>query len=694
MKLRETLDALDRWQRTRGFRAVASGLVALVMVVLIVGAFVRANAPEALADLQAAPLTEEQTPGAEDSITNTDAAERMVLGLLDQARGVTGFVLSVLVVGGVAQVIVWLGLGLTYLGIIAVTAAVIAPLALFDQTRGWATLVGGISSLALSFAVLLRGAQTMLGGRGPVWAIARNVLDEAVRLKLSLVFIVLLIFGLAALPGLMDPEQPLRYRVQSFLQYGTGGTFWLIAVLVVAFSVSTVASEQRDKVLWQTITKPVSAWQYIFGKWLGVSTLAALLLAVNASGVFLFVEYLRNLPAQGEREAFVALGESGVSEDRLILETQILTASRTVYASEPELSVELVDEIIRERVDEIRQRDPTFTLDDATFRDWAEDIYKQGRLLYFAVQPGSMQRYVFRDVRLPRDDVPLTLRYRIDASANQPDAQYRLSFAINDGMPIVRETGLGHTHAMPLTPSIIVPASRRSPAPITVLSDEEPFDDIMAAIRDGRLRGHEVLHAGDLVREDGSIAVDIYNGEVGYAINRATGQIASVQILPNPEPMRFPEQSLSISFPVGSYHINFAKAVFVLWLKLAFLAMLGITAATFLSFSVASLVAFGVFLIAESAPFIKDSLEVYATTDHDNNISFFRVGISAIAHVVSWLFYTYGDLAPVEKIVSGSNVSIGALAKGLGLLASWTGALYLLAVVVFRRRELAIYSGH
>ena len=41
--------------------------------------------------------------------------------------------------------------------------------------------------------------------------------------------IVMLILGLTVLPRLLDDAAPLRYRVQTFLQYGTSATFWVIA---------------------------------------------------------------------------------------------------------------------------------------------------------------------------------------------------------------------------------------------------------------------------------------------------------------------------------------------------------------------------------------------------------------------------------------------------------------------------------
>ena len=138
-----------------------------------------------------------------------------------------------------------------------------------------ARFLGGLGLLSLSFFILMELLKLLFSGAHPVIAIARNVVSEAVRMKVSIVFMVMLLFGLASLPGLLDDSTPLRYRVQSFLQYGTGGTFWIIAVLVLFLAVGSVAFEQRDRIIWQTMTKPVAPWQYLLGKWLGVVGIAA-----------------------------------------------------------------------------------------------------------------------------------------------------------------------------------------------------------------------------------------------------------------------------------------------------------------------------------------------------------------------------------------------------------------------------------
>ncbi|MEO0629725.1 MAG: hypothetical protein AAFY46_03235, partial [Planctomycetota bacterium] len=568
MSLREAAGRLQRAQRTRGFKLVASAVIGALAVVLIVGAVVQANRPP----VEVAAVDPEAVESlATETITNAGTAQRMVSDVIGRASTPTGFIISVLAVAAVLLVTVWLGVGLTYLSLLAAAAIVIVPLALVPATRPYATFAGGVSSLALAFTVLLQGASLLLSGKGPVSAIAKNVLAEAVRLKLSLVFIVLLLLGLAALPGLLDADQPLRYRVQSFMQYGTGGTFWLIAILVVAFSVSTVASEQRDKVIWQTVTKPVAAWQYILGKWLGVSTLAALLLAVNSAGVFLFVEYLRNQPAQDEREAFIAVADSGISADRVILESEILTARRTVYVSEPQITEEEIESLIAERVAQVRERDPTFELTQEQYNDIDEEIRRQWRLLFFSVPPGQQQTFVFRGVGLdPDSDVPVTLHWRIDAAANRPDQQFRIGISVANSMPVNRTTALGHGHSLRLTPSVYFPPQRGSPLAVMVTSDEPEYTVFRERMMRGVLSNAEMLRAGDLVNDEGDVEVSFINGASEVMVDQQRQEFLGIRVAPNVERMQFPIGSLRLSYAVGSYHVNFIKSVFVLWLKLAF----------------------------------------------------------------------------------------------------------------------------
>ncbi|MFI4892422.1 MAG: ABC transporter permease [Phycisphaerales bacterium JB058] len=689
MKLGELKARADSVQQSRGFKYIASAVIVLAFIGVSVAAYVASASPVIQRSAETAP---ESTTGVGSTITNTDSAQLMLETVLKDARGPSGTIIGAGIVAIGALIVVWLGLGVTYSVLGLVLAVVAAPLWLFESTRDFSKLIMAIVILAAAFSALMQGARMLLSGKGPVRAIARNVLAEAVRLRLSIVFIVLLIFGLAALPGLLDADQPLRYRVQSFMQFGTGGSFWLIALLTVFFSVSTVSTEQRDKIIWQTMTKPVAPWRYLLGKWVGVAALAGVLLAVSSSGVFLFVEYLRNQPAIGEKEAFIAYADEGLSEDRLVLETQILSAQRTVEATEPELDEETIQSIIQRRIEQIRQSDPSYVFTPDIEAKFREDILKQNRMLYFAIDRSASRTFIFEGIDLPPDaDVPLVLRYRIDSAANEPDRQYKLSFQLAGTAPIVRPTGLGHSHSLPLAPILILPADAREPMPRVILPDDPTFTRAMEAYKADRLPGAQYITAGEMI-DNGRFAIQISNGQFAYQTDEA-GRILSPVIIPNDEHIQFPGGGLAISYPAGSYHANYARTMAILWLKLAFLAMLGIFCSTFLSFPVASMVSFGVFLMAESAGYVRLAVDNYSTLGSDDQINFLKLAISFISYGVSWIFNVYADLKPVEKLVNGQMVGGVDMMVAGAVIGVWCFVLFFGSVLIFRKRELAIYSG-
>lgn len=636
MNLRELARRLNRLQHATPFKIVASIAVVVVAAAVFATYFVSVtSAPESAALVPEFVAPPEMTEAQRSEL---EAAQRTLREILEGQRVDIKLVGTVCAAGaGVAIIIVWLGLGLTYLGLGLVVAAVAWPLAMFEPTRDWARLLVGVVALTAAFTALMQALRVLLSGPGPVFAVARNVLAEAVRMKISIVFIVLLIVGLAALPDLLNPATPLRYRVQSFLQYGTGGSFWIIAILVLFFSVASVAFEQRDRQIWQTMTKPVAAWQYILGKWLGVVGLAAVLLAVCCSAIFLFTEHLRTQPARGEIQTVGA--QSQPTEDRLILETQVLAARVSVEAlPPPDLDEEALERAIIDRIEKERRLNPDFPEDSEELRaKMASDLRKGVVQLYRSIEPTRYEIYVFEGLAPARQaGQPLILRYRIDAGSNPPDQLYRLTFII-DGTPIVEEVGLGHSHTLP-------------------------------ALRPG------------VIDDEGRLIVQIYNGDV-------------LQGIANPETITFPPGGLEVSYSAGSYRMNFLRVALVLWIKLAFLAMLAITAATFLSFPVACMVAFGAFFAAESALFLVQSLEVYDTLDRQGNAIWYKVVIAWIATAVSRMFSTYANLKPTTSLVDGRLLAWSSVAWAVVVIGIWSLALYGAAVAIFRRRELATYSG-
>ena len=91
----------------------------------------------------------------------------------------------------------------------------------------------------------------------------------------------------------------------------------------------------------------------------------------------------------------------------------------------------------------------------------------------------------------------------------------------------------------------------------------------------------------------------------------------------------------------------------------AFLAMLGIFCSTFLSFPVASMMTFGDFLDGrEFGVHPRLAIDNYATLNDDGGLNSAEAAdLGTIAFTrVSWIFKTYAELSPVERLVNGQVV--------------------------------------
>jgi len=666
---RARLAAANRLQRSKPFKIVATIAIAILAIATFATYTINQALPDADADA-AQPLPQAErgdTPQGQE----LSEEDKTYLSALDAGRNAVDMVLQAqsdwqsvgfgtAVVAALALAVVWLGLGLTYLALLALAALVGVPLLRFGPTATIGQVFLGVVALTAAFAALLQLVRLLLSRPGPVSSIARVVLDEAVRMKVSLVFIVILILGLSALPNALDAAQPLRYRVQSFMSFSTGLAFWTIAILTLLFSAATVAFEQRDKIIWQTMTKPVSPWKYILGKWVGVCALNAVLLAVCASGIFLFVEYLRGQPALGERAAFVSLegGQGDLTEDRWLLETQVL-AARVAVVNEPPFNktTPAFQEGARQFIEDRQALDKSFAAAPGERAKIIDDLYKGAITEYRSIEPGNSERYVFTNLAKARDQKELlTFRHRIDAGSNRPAEFYTVTFQFTDGSRLIQRMAGGHWHTATVYPTAIHKVTDAD------LADADP---------DRR---------EELKALDGALVMQVINADA------SSGYV-------NPDTIIFPPGGIEISYAVGSYRLNFVRAMVILWAKLAFLAIVAIWAATFLSFPVACLVAFGVFLAAEGSGFLQQSLQSFATTDRAGNIQVFNLISSSITHAVAAAFSLYAELRPTTRLVQGRLIPVqSVLLGGLFILAA-SGVLYLAAVTTLRRRELATYSG-
>jgi hypothetical protein len=501
--------------------------------------------------------------------------------------------------------------------------------------------ITGLGLFTFTFILLTNLVMIVYGRPNQVFSVAHTVMKEASRTKLSLVFIIILLLILPLLPQHLDPDSPLRFRVQTFISRSFTLTFAIAALLTIFLSCASIAFEIRDRQIWQLMTKPMNRLSYLLGKWVGVMTLNLIILIVAGLSTFTFIQYLRIQP--------VAPGIEG-QLDALAVRDQVLTARVAMKPVYDTLSAEQ----LRNREEALIAQDSELSVMDdlplSVRRGIRAETQQQYRTGQRTVPSMQSRTYIFSGLSEAKArQSSLTLRYRFFIMENSEHDVFRAVFQFNDdpASARIRNYVPTQTHVFPI--------------------------------------------GTDLIREDGTIKLDIYNA---YVPNRD---------VPSGGALNFEDDGLDILYKVANFEGNFFRAILVLWFKLSFLSALGICCATFLSFPVACLTSFTIFLAGLLSPFVSESLATY-TIDSWSQIPPGEIGskiqwiftwcIHSLAYAIVYLVRGFGEYKPTRSLVAGELISWWSVMTGfLRLGVAWSMISMVIGYLVIRNRQLAIYSG-
>lgn len=620
---------------------------------------------------------------------------------------VSGTLISIVVLLGV----IWLKQTVTAI----VVAAVVIPSTLALRAAGqpaWAEAVLGAGMLGVAFLMAVQALALVFSLPWRPLAVSRVLVDEALRMKLALVFIVALIIFIPILITQLDPSQPLRYRLQTFLSYGTGLSYGLLAIMTLFMSVATVAFEQRDKQIYQIVSKPLHRGEYLIGKWIGIMGLNVVLLVITGGSVFWFTQYLRTL-------------EPNNAFDRLAVSEQVLTARVGVLPDFADYGVQ-AEQIAIERI----RNDPRLEMNEETIREVRTKVLTEMRSIELSVDPGAVREFTFQGLRpISRETTTevrvgevLQLRspimspvdvevWDIDEEVRfvpnvhfafdpgrtgnepvpariewvSPDRQVDPDLKLAPGQPVV----VRYFPANAMTLRFKINAGDNQPGLIMKVGFLVGGQVITQEV--ALVQTQTLLMPAGLVQEDGSLSVGVLNGEP--VRDPETGQMA---VIPNPLTITFPPDGLEVMYKVSSFEMNFLRGMLIILIKLGFLAMLGIATATFASFPVACLLAFAIFFGSEIGPFLTESLKYYEPIDAATmEVDYFKLVVGAVARAVNWLLANYGEIRPTKLLIEGRVIGWNIVSHTAILIGfMWTGLSFLVGWLVFRSRQLAIYSGH
>lgn len=278
--------------------------------------------------------------------------------------------------------------------------------------------------LLIGLLALVRWALTR---RAAIPSVARQIIDEALGLRIVNGFLILFLLIIPALVFFLSPDQPVRYRIQQFLEYGLGITEILLAGFVVLFGAWSLTGEFTGKQVQVSLVKPLGRGAFLAGKCLGLVILSGLMLGIAGLSIYLFaVFYLAEQPAMDQLDA-------------LLVEQEVLTAREARPPRPPESLFRRVEQ----RLEEMLTTDTGRSLmierggQEAVRNELMQRELTQWRSMgpYRRSQRWQQDYYFDNLERARARGGFLSLRYKIKIKGEW-GVQTRLAMVVNDGQAI------------------------------------------------------------------------------------------------------------------------------------------------------------------------------------------------------------------------------------------------------------------
>ncbi len=230
-----------------------------------------------------------------------------------------------------------------------------------------------------------------------LFAIAWLTWKAALRFRLFLVVAVLLLAAVVGLPVLIKSDGTARGFTEILITYTLSAITALLGLSTLWLSCGTLARDIEECQIQVVATKPVARWQIWLGKWLGIVSLNAALLALSGASVYGLLQWRATRLPAAEQE---------------ILRTQVLVARGA--ARPPDYSAEIdtqTEQLLRARL----KQTPLSGANLATVR---QQIREQVKATYQLVPPGYTREWQI-DLGFAKNFLrgkPLQLRVKFDTA--------------------------------------------------------------------------------------------------------------------------------------------------------------------------------------------------------------------------------------------------------------------------------------
>jgi hypothetical protein len=456
-----------------------------------------------------------------------------------------------------------------------------------------------------------------------IFAIAWLTWKAALRFKLFLVIAVLLVLAVVGLPLVIKDDGTAQGFTQIILTYTLSAITALLGLSTLWLSCGTLARDIEECQIQVVATKPIARWQIWLGKWLGIVTLNAALLAISGGCVYGLLQWRATKLPETEQK---------------ILREQVLVARGSAKPENVDAQIDMETERI------LQGRLKNSPVDKVDLPEVRRQIREQVKADFQLVPPGYTRPWQI-DLGLAKNflrDKPLQLRVKFNSANKSSSGTFLAAWQV--GVP--GTTNFWQSEPMSLAPDTF----------------------------------HEFQIPANLFDSKGLITIVFAN--------------------PNNTALLFPlEDGMEVLYPEGGFAMNFARGLAVIFCWMALLAALGLAAASFLSFPVATFFSLAMITVVLSSGTLAETVENGSVSVGDEEkgiaghsgadvvlIPMFK-GVLAVVSLTK-------NVSPIDLLSTGRAISWGQLGIAFAQIVLLLGGIIsVVGVVLFNRRELATAQG-
>ena len=232
-------------------------------------------------------------------------------------------------------------------------------------------------------------------------AVAINTIRQALRMKVAVVFTILLLVLLPVLGFTATGDETLKGRLQTFVSYALSLTSFLLCLLTIIVSIYTVTSDIEQRQIYTVITKPIRRYQLILGKLFGVIALDVILLCLFSAVIYTITIYTPKFTKPFEEELIEA-------------NNGFFTARASLNVPEEDVSRQVAN-----RYNELDSKGELPA--NVPHDEIIAQLTQQAQLARRAAAVGQPLLWEFKNVKPLSEN--LFIKFKYDVSVNPPDSQ-------------------------------------------------------------------------------------------------------------------------------------------------------------------------------------------------------------------------------------------------------------------------------